>query len=232
MKKFTVERLSFTNLTELPTSWTSNDYKELLKEMDYANPDEISEAELKEMCFISLTDMEPNKAAELVLGYLLQDTLSPSQIENLAHQMLTEKLWEENPELSMHQHFYKATQLLHDAYNGKFPKTEAVQFQVSISNEEAESLAIFETNPEAPLLRLLAEGMADNVLIKRLYGVQLAGTMFEDAENVIWQLKTISKDDNTIVLDVVSSAYWLNDFKFVDTYTANTHADVEVIEES
>ncbi|HEX8546025.1 MAG TPA: hypothetical protein VF691_03625 [Cytophagaceae bacterium] len=232
MKKFSVERLSFTNLTELPGSWTSEDYKALLKKMDYANPEEISEGELKEMCLMSLTDMEPAKSAEVVLEYLLEDTLSSSQIENLGHQMLTEKLWEENPELSMHQAFFEATQLLHAAYNGKFPKTEAVQFQVSVSNEEAESLAIFDQNPEAPLLRLLTAGMADNVLIKRLYGEQLKGTTFEDAANIIWQLKTVSKEKNTLILDVVSSAYWLNDFKFVDTYTADTHADAEVVEES
>lgn len=223
--KFTVERLSFTTLTELPNTWQNQDYKNLLVKMEYENPDDISAAELKEMCLMSFTDMEPREAAEVVLGYLFPEELNEGQIANLSHQMLTEKLWEENPELPLHKGFYQATQLLHDAYNGTFPSTKAVEFQVKCTAENPADLAVFDDAPAAPLLRLLAQGLPDSALINRLFAPQLAADSFPEAESMLWQLKAAEKSGPSITFDVVSSAYWLEDFKYADQYEATTHAD-------
>ena len=225
MSTFTVERLSFTSLTELPDSWQNSDYKELLKKMNYENSEDIKEAEVKEMCLMSFTDLEPREAAEIVLGHLFPDQLNAGQIDNLAHQMLTEKLWEENPELPLHRGFYQATQLLHDAYNGTFPRTQAVQFQVKCTAADPADLALFAEAPAAPLLRLLAPGLPDSALLNRLFTDKLAGTEFTEASSMIWQLKTISQDASSIVFGVVSSAYWLEEFKYADVYEADTRAD-------
>ena len=229
--QFTVERLSFSTLTELPNTWQNKDYKALLIKMNYDNPGAISEAELKEMCLMSFTDMEPREAAEIVLGYLYPEELNAGQIENLSHQMLTEKLWEENPELPLHKGFYQATQLLHDAYNGTFPATKAVEFQVKCTAENPADLAVFAGEPAAPLLRLLAPGLSDKALINRLFSSQLEGDKFEEAKSMLWQLTIREKTENSIVFDVVSSAYWLEDFKYADSYEATTHADAVAAEE-
>ncbi|WP_210520417.1 hypothetical protein [Hymenobacter terricola] len=229
--KFTVERLTFSTLTELPDSWQNSDYKALLIKMNYDNPDAISEAELKDMCLMSFTDLEPREAAEVVLGYLFPEQLNAGQIENLSHQMLTEKLWEENPELPLHKGFYQATQLLHDAYNGTFPSTKAVQFQVKCTAETPDGAAIFADAPAAPLLRLLAQGLPDNALLNRLFSTQLAGPTFEEAKSIIWQLKADKTAGNSVTFDVVSSANWLEDFKYADVYEATTHADEVAVEE-
>ena len=223
--KFTVERLTFATLTELPDSWQNSDYKALLQKMNYENPDEIKEAELKEMCLMSFTDLEPREAAEIVLGYLFPEQLNDGQLENLAHQMLTEKLWEENPELSLHRGFYQATQLLHDAYNGTFPRTQAVAFQVKCTAEIPEDTTVLTGTPEAPLLRLLAQGLPDNALLNRLFSAQLAGPIFEEAKYIIWQIKVSERTENSVTFDVVSSSNWLEDFKYADVYEAVTHTD-------
>lgn len=130
MPTFTVERLSFQHLAALPNAWQNADYLALLTQLDYDNPEAIAPAELKEMCQLALTDLEPTAAAEIVLGYLAGEQLTEGQTSQLAHQMETEKLWEENPKLELHQHFFNATQLLYDAYNGKFPHPQAVEFKV------------------------------------------------------------------------------------------------------
>ena len=223
--KFSVERLTFTSLNELPNSWQQADYKELLKKMNYDNPDEIKEAELQEMCLMSFTDLEPREAAEIVLTHLFAEELTAGQIENLSHQMLTEKLWEENPQLPLHKGFYQATQLLHTAFNGTFPRTQAVQFQVKCTAETAEDLAVFVEAPEAPLLRLLAQGLPDNALINRLYSEQLAGPVFEEATSILWEAKTVAQDEKSRTFEVVGSTNWLEDFKYADVYEATTHAD-------
>ncbi|SEI62659.1 hypothetical protein SAMN04487995_1725 [Dyadobacter koreensis] len=226
--KFAVEVLSFTTIQELPGSWTNEDYKALLVKMDYENPDEIQASELKEMCFMSITDFEPAEAAKIVLEYLIEDELTDGQIENLSHQMLTEKLWEENPKLDLHPSFFKATQLLYEAYNGKFPRAEAVRFQLKVTAENPESLTIFEEKPKAPIVRILAQGMTDHNLVNRLFGDQLEGTSFEEADSIIWQLETVDKKSNEITFDIVSSTYWLDDIKYSNNYEATSHPDIVV----
>lgn len=226
--KFAVEVLSFATIQELPGSWTNDDYKALLIKMDYENPDEIAQAELKEMCLMSVTDFEPSEAAKLVLEHLDQDLLTDGQIENLSHQMLTEKLWEENPKLDLHVSFFKATQLLYEAYNGKFPRAEAVQFQLKITTQNPDSLSIFDQNPQAPILRILAQGMSDRSLVNRLFEDQLQGASFPEAENIIWKLDVLEKDANAMVVDIVSSVYWLDDIKYANNYEATSHADIVV----
>lgn len=228
MSQFEVEIVSFNAISELPDSWTNADYLSLLSKMDYANPEEIKLSELKEMCMMSLTDFEPKEAAEIVLEYLTSEELTKGQIENLAHEIQTEKLWEENPKLVLHPDFFKATQLLHDAFNGKFPKTEAVQFQVKITAAAAGDLEIFKADPEAPIVRLLAPGMSDRALINRLFGDQLEGTSFPEAKDMLWQLKTIKSEANEITFEIVSSAYWFDDIKYADKYSASAHADAKV----
>ncbi|MDO7845561.1 hypothetical protein Q5H92_04275 [Hymenobacter sp. M29] len=231
MSNFTVERLSFSTLTELPNSWQNTDYRALLQKMNFEGADAVSEAELKEMCLMSFTDLEPREAAEVVLGYLFPEQLTSGQVENLSHQMLTEKLWEENPEMPLHKGFYQGTQLLHDAFNGTFPATKAVEFQVKCTTENPAELDVFATEPAAPLLRLLAQGLPDNALLNRLFSTQLAGTEFVEAKSILWQLKETEKTANSVVFDVVGSANWLEDFKYADEYAATTHADAVAAEE-
>jgi hypothetical protein len=225
MSQFEVEILSFDTLNELPDSWTDADYLSLLSKMDYENPEDIKPSELKEMCMMSLTDFEPGEAAEIVLEYLTSEQLTKGQIENMSHEIQTEKLWEENPKLSLHPDFFRATQLLHDAFNGSFPRTEAVQFQVNATGDPADISAVFTENPAAPIVRLLSKGMSDRTLVNRLFGDQIEGNQFEEAKYMLWQLKVVEQNANSIVYDIVSSAYWFDDIKYADKYSASTHAD-------
>ena len=48
---------------------------------------------------------------------------------------------------------------------------------------------------------------------------------------MLWQLTPGEKTANSLTFDVVSSAYWLEDFKYADQYEATTHADAAVAEE-
>ena len=225
MPTFTVERLSFQHLTALPAAWQNTDYLALLTQLDYDSPEAIAPAELKEMCQLALTDLEPAAAAETVLGYLVGDQLTKGQTEQLAHQMQTEKLWEENPKLELHQHFFNATQLLYDAYNGKFPHPQAVEFKVKITAAAPADLALLEHEPATALLRLLAPGLSDRALLHRLFGDQLAGGAFPEAASILWQLTPSDQTDTSVVYDIISSDYWLEDFKFADTYEATLPAE-------
>ena len=220
MPHFTVERLSFQHLSALPGAWQNADYLALLTALDYDNPEAIAPAELKEMCQLALTDLEPAAAAEVVLGHLFADELKAGQIDQLGHQMQTEKLWEENPGFALHRGFFNATQLLYDAFNGRFPHPQAVEFKVKVTAAEPADLAVFGAAPAVPLLRLLAAGLSGRALLHRLFGEQLAGGTFAEAPAVLWQIVPGEQTGNSVVFDVISSDYWLEEFKYADTYEA------------
>jgi hypothetical protein len=228
MSQFKVKVLSFEQIQELPGSWEKSDLVNLLNAMDYDNPAEIKDSELKEMCMMSLTDYEPEEAAKIVLDYTIAGRLTDGQIENLSHEILTEKLWEEYPELPLHPDLYRTTQLLYDAYNGKFPRAEAVRFSIEIEGD----VSIFDENPEAPILRVLAAGMSDRSLVQRLFSSQIEGDRFDEAKDILWQLNVISKSETSVTYDIVSSAYWLEDIKYADSYDAEAHADAVTDEDA
>ena len=131
-KSFTVTRVSFKTISELPRYWTESKYLDLLELMDYDNPASLDKSEIKDMCLMSLTDNEPEDAAKIVLTYVFGNRLNKGQIDNLSNEMLEEKLWEEYADLSLHEEFFAIHQLLYDAFEGTFPHAEAVSFQVKI----------------------------------------------------------------------------------------------------
>lgn len=222
---FKVEQLDFKIIKELPDSWNIKDYINLLEIMDYGNTDELAAGEFKEMCLMSLTDNEPEDAAKIVLEYIFKERLNKGQIENLSNEMVDEKIWEEYADLSFHEDFFKTNQLLFEAYNGKFPKPEAVNFKIKVSTKSTEELSVFEKNPESSLIRLLVKGMPENTLIRRLYNEQLSGGIFNEAKDIIWQLEKIQVDTNTILFSVISSQYWFKDIKYIEDFDVTTFLD-------
>ena len=223
-KMFTVKPTGFKTITELPHSWSEQDYKNLLELMEFDGIAELTSQELREMCLMSLTDNEPEDAAKIVLEYVFSDKLNKGQIDNLSNELLEEKLWEEYADLSMHENLFKVHQLLYDAFEGTFPHPEAVSFSVNITAKD-KGLDVFHTYPEAPLLRLLVAGMPPNNLIYRLFDEQVKGEQFPEAKDIIWQLKKEQGQEGELLFTIISSSYWFKDFKYVETYDAETHED-------
>ena len=223
---FKVECLSFQTIQELPDSWDEQKYKGLLEVMEYSDISEIPSEELKEMCLMSLSDFDPDEAAKIVMEYVFKDKLTKGQIENLSNEMLDEKIWEEYADLSLHEEFFNVNQLLYEAYDGKFPRPNAVKFQIKVTTVQKDVLSIFEQFPEAPLIRLLVTGMSENTLIFRLFEEQVVGEKFKDAKDIIWQLKSEKNGDQEITFDIISSTYWFHDFKYIETFEGESHADL------
>ncbi|MGB5462156.1 MAG: hypothetical protein WBM92_02220 [Aureibaculum sp.] len=217
---FNIELLKFSTIYELPNGWNSLNYKELLEAMDYGDASDLAENELKEMCLMSLSDNEPEEAAKIVLEYVFKDRFNAGQINNLSHEMLDESMWEEYADLAEHEEFFNVHQLLYQAYNGKFPYPEAVQFKIQITTKNKENLEIFDENSEPLIIRLLAQGMPENTIINRLFSENLKGGQFKEAKDIIWQLKKEKSTENSIVFEIVSSEYWFKDLKYANGFDA------------
>lgn len=223
--QYTIAPIKFQTIEELPHAWNNDDYKKWLDAAEYGDTSDLSSQELKEMCLLSISDNEPNEAAKLVLAYVFGDRLNQGQIDNLSHEMETEKVWEEYAELSMHEEFFNATQLLYKAYNGKFPHPEAVRFKMKVTSKEKTGMEIFEKDTEAVLIRLLVQGMPENTLINRLFDEELKGGDFKDAKDIIWQYTQESTEDNHQAFEIISSTYWFNDLKFAETFEATLETE-------
>tara|TARA_R110000744_G_scaffold141922_3_gene253381 strand:- start:1049 stop:1726 length:678 start_codon:yes stop_codon:yes gene_type:complete len=222
--KYKINLKKFETIRELPNAWDSKNYIELLGIMEFGDTANIPNSELKEMCMLSLTDFEPPEAAEMVLGYLFKEVLNSSQIANLSHEMLHEKMWEEYADLSLHEQFFNAGQLLFQAFNGKFPQSEALRFKVEIEAAKKEDMSVFKSRFEASLIRLLAAGMPKNTLLNRLFSEQLEGQDFPDAKDIIWQYNSEAISDKSMSIEVISSVYWFHDLRFTDPFEAELSA--------
>jgi len=224
---FAVEAIKFKTINVLPNSWTTDDFKNILELVEYGDASDLSDKEVEEMCLLSLADLEPEESAEIVLKYLFKDQLNDGQIQNLSHEIQNEKTWEEYADLSMHETFFNAGQLLYKAYNGKFAHPEAVQFVVKLSTKQRPALQLFDKNAEQTLIRVLAQGMPDNTLLKRLFDDQLADDGdFKEAKDILWQLKETERTDTAVTFDIVSSHCWFDDFRYVETFEADLEAHV------
>jgi len=221
---YSVEKLKNSIIGDLPDGWTPQKHRELLEEMNIDGISESTPEELKEMCMMSLTDNEPEDAANIVLKYLFQGRLSSGQIDNISNEMLDEKMWEEYPALSLHEDFFNATSLLHNAFNGSFPTPKAVSFQVIVTAKDQTDLDVFSDNIETPLIRLLAQGMPETTLINRLFDEKLTEGLFEESADIIWQV-TKTQNGAEISFDVISSLYWFQDIEEVGAFEAELNID-------
>lgn len=189
-------------VNEIDTYWSNQDYQALLKLFDFPDADQVSPNELKEMLYMSITDFEPEEAAEIVLTYKLSEQLSKGQIQSVSHDMMGDKVAEEYPEPDLHFDLFNINQLLFKAYNGTFPNTEASVIEIELPNGLDEQIEM----TEEIMTKIVSQGLSEKNLLNRLYADQLAGEApFEDAAKFIWRLS--KKDQNSY--ELLTSRYWI-----------------------
>ncbi len=235
--QFTVQIDSFRKINKIQNAWSDQDYRVLMEIMGLDDGLEGMDAsELREMCMMSLNDLETHEAANVVLTHLFADELekgelSEGKIEQLSHDISDDRLWEEYSDCLYHERFFSAYALLREAFNGIFAKPTGVEFVVNVTAQNSEDLAIFDESAASSMVRLLANGMNDNALLHRLYEDQIKGNEFPQAPGIVWQLKQLAENGLTRQFSLVSSSFWFESFEQVDEFEAFSHADVSDEEE-
>ncbi|MDA3945871.1 MAG: hypothetical protein PF439_04225 [Helicobacteraceae bacterium] len=226
-KKFNVEIVSFKKIDKIEDAWSSDDYRALLLMMDMDEEDvaSIQPNELKEMCLMSLNDLEHHAAAKLLLTYVFQDAITEGKIDQICHVMADDKLWEEFADPAYHKRLFDAYGLLREAYNGIFPHPTGVQFHIKITSKGKEAFELFDDSLYPALVRLLASGLGEDAILHRLYDEQISGKKFTEAESIVWILKERSRSDLEREYEIVSSELWFGELADVDSFEAETHAD-------
>jgi hypothetical protein len=198
---FTIHLNKIQSVSKVEGSWTNQDYINLLDLFEYPDAQSIPDGELFDMLSMAISDFEPPEAAEVVLTYKLDQKLTAGQIQNLSHEMLEDKISEEYPDISLHYELFKVNQLLHDAYNGKFPRILASIIDFNLVFKQK-----IEVTKEITL-RCISDLLSDKSLLKRLFNEQLdASQELKDAQHIIWELKPKAENN----YQITTSDYWLN----------------------
>jgi hypothetical protein len=215
--KFTIKLIKIKSIEKIEGYWKNEDYINLLELFDYPDTSDIPEAELFEMLSMAISDYEPEEAAEVVLTYKLNGILKASQINNISHEMLNDKISEEYSDISLHYSLYNINQLLYEAYNGKFPNTLASRIDIELSFADKVEIT------KEIVLRTIGDLLSETSLLKRLYDEQLDSEKeLKDADSIIWDLKPLGENN----YQLITSDYWLNNEDFEkDEYSGTLEED-------
>lgn len=227
--EFNVEIVSFQKISEIENSWVADDYVALLSMMDM-DEDELSgmsESELKEMCLMSLNDFKHHESAKFLLTHIFKDEITEGKIEQLSHQMVENKLWEEHSDSAYHWSLFNAYGLLRHAYNGIFKEPTGVKFTIKITANKKDSYEMFDSSLHAVIVRLLSKGLDKDAILNRLYEEQIKGDSFPDAKNILWKLKEISSTEKVRQYEITSSDLWFGELEEIGSFDAKSHADTE-----
>ena len=206
--KYQVQINNFSSVSEIPEAWKNADYIALLKEFNFEDADSVSPNELQEMLFMAISDFEAPEAAEILLKYKLSEDLTEGQIHQISHDMLEDKVSEEYPVIGLHDSLFDINQLLHKAYNGKFPNVKASIIELNIKTLKGGE---HELTKEV-VLKTFKEALSDRCVMKRLFEDQLKGELaFPEAEDIVWEL--IAQGGGNYKL--ITSDYWLTKEDFL-----------------
>lgn len=224
---FAVDIQHFKKVSKLPNAWSNQDYHALMALMDLDEGlDGMDATELREMCMMSLSDLEPAAAAKIVLTHQFSEQLVEGKIDQLSNDLAGDKMWEEYSDCQMHHKLFSCYALLREAFNGIFPEPTGVIFSVKVSADE-EALKVFDDNPHAAMVRLLAAGLSPENLMHRLYEDQLSGDTFEEATGILWQCEQSSASSQSREFNLISSAFWFAALEDLQGFSGETHGDVK-----
>ena len=205
-----VKIISKKTIDELPDAWSTSDYAKILDDLGFSNKD-LSDNDIKEMAMMSLADQEPEESATLLLNYRLGEVLIEGQIQSISHEMQTDKISEEYPDIALHEDLFNINQLLYKSFNGKFPNAHAIKVNLNIQSDAFRD-HVDEDNISTFIIQALAPALGEHSGIVRLYATELTGKKeFSSAEHIIWKIKRTKEAEDIYALEIYSSEYWLHD---------------------
>lgn len=186
--KYAVSIEQFKELNAMPAGWTEAQLRALLQALEFEDLASIADADLREYVVMALQDREASEAARIALAQTLGKLMNAGQIQNLAEEMKDDRKWEEASDMRCHEPIFNAQVLLHEAFPADYAAPDIVRVTARITpkNQVAETL-LRPPIPEALLVRLLADGMPDSAVLKRLFRDALDKGPFPEASQIIWQ---------------------------------------------
>ncbi len=230
MKHFHVEVMELKKVYDMPGSWSEEDYRNLLNQLEIEDVEEISNEDLLDFLLMGLQDLELEESADLVLKYKLSDKITPGSRRNIIEDFLEgQRPWEEAADISLHAGIFAAGVLLNKTFPGTFGRPDMMKLTLSMRALTPEARKLLQSPPEAAFVtRLLADGMDEQSILERLFDDQLTSHSFPEADSIIWAAQyeeQSSPDGGSTLLTVHSSEHWLEDMESISEFDSSAYND-------
>jgi hypothetical protein len=230
LKLFDVNVTALKEIDDMPGSWQESDYRALLHELEIDGIADLTGSDLFDVLLMALQDLGAEQAGARVLAYRLKQRVSRGVCENIVQDLLEgQRAWEENSNLYLHADIFAACVLLHAAFPGDYPQPDMMRLDLHLWASGSTGKSLLAEPPEAAFVtRLLADGMSEKSILERLFGEQLAGKDFPEAEGIIWatEVGERSADGMEALLTVYSSRHWLQAMEEVDDFPSSPYNDL------
>jgi hypothetical protein len=231
-KLFQASVLGLDKIYDMPGTWTDDDYRSLLQQLEIEDIDEISPADLLDFVSMALQDIELEPAADLVLAHKLQKSITRGSRQNLVEDFLQgQRPWEEASDIMLHARIFAAGVLLNKAFPRAIARPDMMRLTLQLRPLQSQARKMLQQPPEAAFVtRLLADGMDEHSILERLFDEQLVAHAFPEAEGIIWLAhydEAAAPDGDSKLLRVYSSQHWLEDMESVSEFESNAYNDRE-----
>jgi len=226
-REFQARLLNWSEIHELPGGWTPVRLLSLLAGMEVSG---VSENDALDMTIMALQDNEPDEASDRVLEAVFGETMRPGVRQNLAHDLTDERPWENFADISHQMGIFNAIVLLQKAFPRNFDRPDAVSVTIHLDTESERGRKWLDASSPDPalLLRILAAGMDESAILKRLFGEALEGTSFPEAGSILWQISRTAEAAPTRGFALISSNEWFEPLKNLRDWTATAWPDEPV----
>lgn len=213
--------VAFDEVHDLPGSWPASRLRRLVELLELEG---VGDDELRDMATMGLQDHDPEDAAALVLQAVFGDGMRTGVREELAHDLGGDRPWEEFATLSQQRGIFEACVLLQEALPRSFGKPDAVRCELALTATGNTARGWLEAEPVDPalLLRVLAAGMGEQAVLRRLFEDALAGPAFPEAPAIVWHSERVA--DGTLA--VWSSHQWLDPLEDAGEWSAKVWPDL------
>lgn len=101
-----------------------------------------------------------------------------------------------------------------------------MRVRLGVAADNAGARTLLTTSPhESFLVRLLADGMDGDAVLRRLYRDELVGPSFPNADAVAWVVRTDPTSEHAMDIEIIGSGYWLDALEHTQHYESNAYAD-------
>jgi len=167
---------------------------------------------------MALQDLEPEEAADHLLKVVFGEKLRPGVRQNMVHQLKGERLYEEFAGVDHHAAIFEASALLYQVFPRVYPRPTIARLTLRVAAANPAAEAALKQEPGAAMVaRLVAAGMGEASVLRRLYTEQLAGKPFPEAPAIIWRIsageRRETQDGVVRKLEIHTSWQWLRPLK-------------------
>jgi hypothetical protein len=134
--------------------------------------------------------------------------------QNLVDDLTDERPWEQFADLDRQSRIFSTVEFLQKAFPAEFGIPDAARVRVRIQTAGTDAIRWLRDGlPPTLVLRLLADAMDEDAVLRRLYEEKLAAPPFPEAAAILWRCTVLESDwvarPITCDLEVESSLQWL-----------------------